>query len=397
MWPANGWPQQAKEPPVTIMLPDQDLKYWLALHRAKGIGPAAFNTLLAHFNQPADIFDCSDAQLQAAGLSRPVIDAIHNPDWTGVENDLNWLHEDEAHHILTLNDPDYPALLHEISGPPPLLFVNGQRQCLNNSQIAMIGSRNPTPSGKQTATDFARHLAAAGLTISSGLAIGIDAACHLGALDASGCTIAVTGTGLDRIYPARNQKLAHQIRETGALISEFPVGTPARPENFPRRNRIISALSLGTLVIEAALRSGSLITARYALEQGREVFAIPGSIHNPLARGCHHLIKEGAKLVETADDIISELLPLVENRVDNNLRPNPRDDAQSDEGAADSGTTLKQEYGNLMENMGFDPVSVDEIINRSGLTAEEVSSMMLILELQGHVASSPGGCYIRVK
>jgi len=370
------------------MLSDQDLKYWLALHRAKGIGPAAFSALLAHFKQPGEVFDCSDAQLLAAGLGHNAIKAIHNPDWSGVQIDLDWLNEDSSHHILTLNDPDYPALLHEISGPPPVLFVNGQKNCLNNSQIAMIGSRNPTPSGKQTAVDFARHLAAAGLTISSGLAIGIDAACHQGALDADGYTIAVTGTGLDRIYPARNQALAHQIRETGALITEFPIGTPARPENFPRRNRIISALSLGTLVIEAALRSGSLITARYALEQGREVFAIPGSIHSPLARGCHHLIKEGAKLVETADDIINELLPLVNY---------DRKTDQSIENNEDSTNNLTQEYGLLIENMGFDPVSVDEIINRSGLTAEEVSSMMLILELQGHVASSPGGCYIRVK
>ena len=370
------------------MLPDQDLKYWLALHRASGVGPVAFGSLLALFKQPADIFDCPATQLEAAGFNQATIDAIHTPDWDGVQRDLAWLHESDSHHILTLNDQEYPALLQQIPDPPPVLFVNGGIDCLNNDQIAMIGSRNPTPSGKQTATDFARHLAAAGLTISSGLAIGIDAACHRGALDANGCTIAVTGTGLDRIYPARNKALAHQIPETGALVSEFPVGTQARPENFPRRNRIISALSMGTLVIEAALRSGSLITARFALEQGREVFAIPGSIHNPLAKGCHHLIKEGAKLVETADDIISELLPLVERSqkqnqvIENNENYSPSPD---------------QEYAQLLNNMGFDPVSVDEIINRSGLTAEEVSSMMLILELQGYVASSPGGCYIRVK
>ncbi len=219
--------------------------------------------------------------------------------------------EGDNRHLITLHDARYPTLLREIDDAPPMLFIQGDPTILNLPQIAIVGSRNPSASGRQTATDFAHFLASAGLAITSGLADGIDGAAHQGALETKNSTLAVTGTGLDRVYPAKHRELAHRIAEQGALISELPPGTPPIPANFPRRNRIISGLSLGTLVVEAAQKSGSLITARLATEQGREVFAIPGSIHNPLARGCHALIRQGAKLVETAGDILEELAPLL--------------------------------------------------------------------------------------
>ncbi len=364
-----------------------DLKYWLALQHVPGIGPVTFEKIVTQLGEPQAVFDCNSSQLQALGLKQASIDAITKPDWHGVDTDLEWL-QHAQHHIITQRDATYPQLLKQSPAAPPVLFVLGQLQVLDYPQIAIVGSRNPTPDGKQTALEFSRHLAAVGLTITSGMAIGIDGVCHQGALDAQGTTIAVTGTGLDRIYPARNRELAYAIVNQGAIVSEFPIGTPPRAENFPRRNRIISALSLGTLVIEAALKSGSLITARHALEQGREVFAIPGSIHNPLSRGCHHLIKQGAKLVETADDIISEFKPLVAT---------PANYTQVTNNKEENNITGNPDYQHMLAEMGFSPVAVDDLVLRSGLTAEEVSSMMLILELQGNVASSPGGCYIRVK
>lgn len=251
----------------------------------------------------------------------------------------------------------------------------------------MVGSRNPSMSGSETAREFAHHLAASGLSITSGLAIGIDGASHAGAMDANGITIAVTGTGLDRVYPASQRDLAHRIAQHGALVSEFPPQTPARPGNFPRRNRIISGLCLGTLVVEAARQSGSLITARLASEQGREVFAIPGSIHNPLARGCHMLIRQGAKLVETAGDVLEELAPLLRD-----LQPRPE---TCNKGPVVPQHELDQEYQLLLKCMGFDPAPIDLLIERSGLTAEVVSSMLILLELEGHVSSAPGGIYCR--
>ncbi len=368
--------------------PPAELKYWLALLRCPRIGPATFTKLLQHFGQLQAIYQSSTAQLHEAGLEQSSIEAILKPDWQGVDTDLDWLQQQDHHYIVTIEDTDYPQLLRESPAAPPLLFVLGNPQVLNETQIAMVGSRNPSADGKRTALEFARHLSAAGLAITSGLAIGIDGICHQGALDADGITVAVTGTGPDRVYPARHRDLAHTIIEKGAIVSEFPIGTQPRPENFPRRNRIISALSIGTLVVEAAIRSGSLITARHAMEQGREVFAIPGSIHNPLARGCHHLIQQGAKLVETAEDIISELRP---------QQSRPMDTSQVLNNKEENSPAIDPDYQTVLTEMGFSPVAVDEVVQRTGLTAEEVSSMMLILELQGNVASSPGGCYIRVK
>jgi DNA processing protein len=313
--------------------------------------------------------------------------ALKKPDWQLVEQDLLWLASPDRY-VLKLDDPRYPTLLKEIPDPPPLLFVQGDINCLQDWQLAIVGSRNPSASGRDSAFEFARYLASGGLHICSGLADGIDAAAHKGALAGGGKTIAVVGTGLDRVYPAKNRELAHQIAGQGAIVSEFPLGTPPLAENFPRRNRIISGLSLGTLVVEAALRSGSLITARMAMEQGREVFAMPGSIHNPLARGCHQLIREGVKLVETAEHILEELGAMAEFAQITEL---PTDSQQSSRPVNDDA-----EYQQLFEHLGFDPIHIDELISRSGLTADAVSSMLLLLELQGRVSALPGGKYTRI-
>jgi DNA processing protein len=358
---------------------------WLAIYHAPGIGPAKFQ-LLKQFRDPADILAAGSRQLQQLGLSGSSIAALRQPDDQTIERDLEWQAK-PGNRIMTCRDPGYPALLQEISDPPPLLYIHGNVEVLQEPQLAMVGSRNPTAAGRQTAIDFARHLAAAGLVITSGLALGIDAAGHQGALDAGAPTVAVTGTGLDRVYPAKNRDLAYRIAEAGALVSEFPPGTPPRAEHFPRRNRIISGLSLGTLVVEAAIRSGSLISARYALEQGREVFAIPGSIHNPLARGCHHLIRQGAKLVETAQDIMDELGALA-TALDFTATPAPDHDTQPQ---------LSEDYAQLLESIGFENTSIDMLVETTHLTPAEVSSMLLQLEMNGYIAASPGGFYNRLK
>ena len=367
------------------MLPScqRSLACWLALHRTAGVGPVTFARLLTQFSEPEALFL---EPKRVKDVSIQVQHALLDPDWNRVEQDLAWLDEPNRH-VVTLHDSRYPELLKQISDPPSLLFVQGDVNLLSQWQIALVGSRNPSVSGEATSYEFARYLAQGGITISSGLAIGIDAAAHKGALAAGGKTIAVVGTGLDRVYPAKHRALAHDIADSGAIVSEFALGTAPRAENFPRRNRIISGLSLGTLVIEAAIRSGSLITARMAMEQGREVFAIPGSIHNPLARGCHKLIRDGAKLVETANDILEELgalagvqQPVVENSAQHDVEPQE----------------LDKDYQLLLENLGYDPIQIDVLIDRCGLTADVVSSMLLLLELQGQVESLPGGRYVRI-
>ncbi|MGV6827333.1 MAG: DNA-processing protein DprA [bacterium] len=287
--------------------------------------------------------------------------------------------------LVPFQHPDYPPLLTATERCPTVLFVLGNIQLLQFPQIAMVGSRNPSSSGKRTARAFAQELASAGLCITSGLALGIDTESHLGAQAAQGKTIAVTGTGLDRVYPAKNRDLAHQISKHGAIVSEFPPGTPPIPGNFPRRNRVISGLSTGTLVVEAAMQSGSLITARYAAEQGREVFAIPGSIHNPLARGCHNLIRNGAKLVETAADVLEELSGLL------SLAPPPTQPIASEV----EELPLEPDHQELLEAMGYDPVSADFLVEHTRFEPAEISSMLLLLEMAGHVSSAPGGLYLR--
>ena len=297
----------------------------------------------------------------------------------------DWLSQPN-HHCIAGTDAGYPDLLADLPDAPQKLFIKGDTDALQLPCLAIVGSRNPTQGGRDNAFRFARHLARTGFCIVSGLAEGIDAAAHEGALDAGGATIAVLGHGPDQIYPAANKALAGRIAAAGAIVTEYPPGTPPQRFHFPQRNRIISGLSLGTLVVEAAARSGSLITARLAGDQGREVFAIPGSIHNPMARGCHQLIRQGAKLVESADDILSELSSLVGALMQNEPETNlPEAQNERDE-----------DYVRLLQIMGFDPQTPDELARKSTLTIDQVSSMLLILELEGEVEALPGGRFSRL-
>jgi DNA processing protein len=363
---------------------EEDRRYWLALQQVPGLGARSISRLLGEFGSPRGLFEGARQGAPGLDLKPEPLAWLRSPKWSTISKGLAWL-EQPGHHLIPKGDSRYPDLLARITEPPPLLFLKGDPTLLSNPQIAIVGSRNPSHSGWKTAREFGRYLAATGIGITSGLATGIDAAGHQGALDADGITIAVAATGLDRVYPARHRKLAHRIAEQGALVSEFPPGTPARRHHFPLRNRIISGLSLGTLVVEAAKRSGSLITARQAVEQGREVFAIPGSIHNPLARGCHALIRQGAKLVESAQDVIEELGPLLSH-----LRGSPPSEVAPPPDCAHEWDT---EYKRLLAGMGFEPLPIDLLIQRTGLTAESVSSMLLLLELEGYVSPSPGGRY----
>lgn len=364
-----------------------DLAYWLLLFHAPGIGTKTFLQLLEQFVTPREIVANAADSLMSIGFTRQsTVDYLRNPDWSEVENDLSWA-ENSKNHIITLADPGYPQLLKEIADPPPVLFVHGTPAILLQPQLAIVGSRNPSRSGIETAYGFAESLSRHGLAITSGLAMGIDAASHRGALAAGGTTIAVVGTGLQRVYPARHKPLAHEIAAGGALVSEFPLHKPPLAANFPRRNRIISGLSIGTLVVEAALRSGALITARMATEQGREVFAMPGSIHNPLARGCHALIRQGAKLVETDHDILEELAHIypIHLTVENGTILNNNELNQN----------LDTNHMKILNNLGFDPTPIDLLVERTGLAVNTISSLLLTLELQEQVSSS-GGLYFRI-
>ena len=294
-----------------------------------------------------------------------------------------WLEKTE-NRIIESDSDDYPELLRGIPGPPALLYIVGNAEALHMPALAIIGSRNPSRGGKENAYEFAKHLGRSGFCIVSGLAQGIDTAAHEGALAAGAMTVAFLGHGIDRVYPSVNRDLAHRISQNGTLVSEYPLGSPPRREHFPQRNRLISGLSLGTLVVEAARRSGSLITARLAGEQGREVFAIPGSIHNPLSRGCHQLIKQGAKLVENADDIVSELGSLAGHLMQNDTNQE-KEESQNIEHDAD--------YEILLNSLSYDPTSADELAENSGLTIDQVSSMLLILELEEKIEALTGGKY----
>jgi DNA processing protein len=345
------------------------------------VGCRTFLGLLAS-HTPEQIFQASSDTLVRLGLKSSSIQAIKNPDWALIDSDLQWLAETD-NYALTITDTAYPAQLKEIADPPPILFVRGDPSLLSMPQIAIVGSRNPSTSGLETAFNFAKSLSTSGFVITSGLALGIDAASHRGALQGGGYTIAVAGTGLDRVYPAKHKDLATAIVKTGAMISEFPPGTTAKANHFPRRNRIISGMCLGLLVVEAAKQSGSLITARMALEQNREVFAIPGSIHNPLARGCNALIREGAKLVETTQHIFEELNVYIQEDEDFTEK-NPE-------------TTLDLEQQTLLNLVMFSPTSIDDLVAQTGYPIEVIASTLLILELQGYLEATPGGCYTRIR
>jgi DNA processing protein len=364
------------------MTEPETLASWLKLTFIPGIGGRTQRKLLSAFGLPDAIFSASHTSLRALigdKAARLLLDADNE---ARIAAALAWAQE-PGQDIVTLADPAYPRALLEIPDPPTLLYVLGRAELLNRPVLSIVGCRAPTPQGLLNAEQFARALAEAGLTIASGLALGIDAAAHRGALAAQGDTIAFIGTGIDRVYPARNRELAHEIGAKGVIVSEFPIGTPVIASNFPRRNRLISGIARGVLVVEAAVESGSLITARLAGEQGREVFAIPGSIHSPQSRGCHRLLREGAKLVETAQDILEEL------RWD--TPPPILLDAES------PSASTTDENTKILSLMGYDPCGLDELVSRSGLAAEALAVILLHLELEGRIASLQGGRYQRLQ
>jgi len=429
-------------------------EYWIALLRAPGVGPVNFARLIKHFGSPSGVFEAGREQWKALNMKQAQVNYLQNPNWAAVEKDIQWLAQPD-NHLLTLDHPDYPPFLRSIDDPPPVLFVHGDYTLLSTPQLAIVGTRHPSSEGEQIAKDFAKYLSNQGFTITSGMALGIDGASHWGALAGTGQTIAVAGTGLDRVYPAKHRELAHQIAQTGALISELPIGTPVNRHNFPIRSRLVSGLSLGTLVIEAPERSGALYAAQHAAKQGRDVFAIPGSIHNPLVKGCHQLIKQGAKLVETAADILEELSnyqPDItqnrnrRNRIKSTPEAKPTTPKQLDSSnnsiieetkSSSKPTTtrlepeqpsmhqsakvvnpsplekpkkkpvhqqiqggktndLDEDYTRLLEYLEAGPTSIDKLVEQCELTAAAVSSMLLILELRGSVAVQGGGLYARI-
>ena len=360
------------------MRPDPELASWLQLSLTPGLGPSTMRNLLRKFGLPRQVLARKRAEL-ASFVSAEGLDALESPRVReAVARALDWAAAEE-HYVLTLADETYPRALLEIADPPAVLYAHGRADLLQRPALAVVGSRNATVQGESNAEHFGRALSDAGLTIVSGLALGIDAAAHRGGLAGAASTIAVLGTGVDVVYPNRNAELAAEIARRGLLVSEFALGTPAIAHNFPRRNRLISGLARGCLIVEAAIASGSLITARCAADQGRDVFAIPGSIHSPLAKGCHALIKSGAKLVDSAEDVLAELAGF-----------------QATAGASTLAAAPEADTG-LLAVMGHDPVDVDSLCERAGLSAEEVTSQLLRLELAGRVTALPGGLYQRLE
>lgn len=366
------------------MAPDE-LRAWVRLLRCPGLGARPLIDLIGHYASAAAVVDAGSAAWKRHGLADDACRALAQLDEAQVDADAEWCSGDRRG-LIVWTDPSYPPRLREIAAAPPALFYRGDPELLGLPQIAIVGSRNATPQGLEIAEGFAAELARRGLAITSGLALGIDAAAHRGALSAQGMTLAVCGTGLDRVYPARNKALAEDIERCGLLLTEFVPGTPPRAENFPRRNRLIAGLSLGVLVVEAARESGSLITARLAAEQGREVFAIPGSIHNVMARGCHQLIRNGAKLVENAADILEELGPQVgawlrgQRSIESPRTP-----------------TDPSRHQALLDALGDSPQSVDGLVEKTGLTVDVLSTGLIELELEGRIATVAGGRVMRLR
>jgi DNA processing protein len=362
------------------MMLEPDLEAWLILSFAPGLTNDAFRRLLAIFRGPEEILAASRADLARVSDRAARAVAGSRPDEL-LARVADWL-DDPANHVVTLADDHYPKALLDTADPPPVIYAKGRIELLNAPAFAVVGSRNATAQGVAHAEAFGRALSDAGLTIVSGLALGIDAAAHRGALLGAGSSIAVVGTGLDIVYPARNRDLAHRLAREGCIVSEFPLGTPAIAANFPRRNRLISGLGRGCLVVEAAVSSGSLITARFANEQGKDVFALPGSIHSPLAKGCHSLIKQGAKLVETAEDILEELKIATAPPVS---------------GATATGPAGDTKLHPALAHMGFDPCDFDTLAVRSGLSADVLSALLTQWELEGAIEALPGNRYQRVR
>lgn len=354
------------------------LATYLALNKIDGIGVKFFQRIEAAYPDITALLRCTEPELMALGFKEKQLQQWRNIPWNVIEKELKWAEQSHCH-ILQWHDPAYPRLLREIHRPPVILYVKGELDALNRMTLAIVGTRHPTPYGKNNAQQFAQQLGSIGFCIASGLAIGIDGIAHHSVLSSPAGTIAVVATGLDQVYPERHKNLAEKIIGNGAIISEFPFNTPPRQENFPRRNRIISGLSRGVLVIEAAVKSGSLITARYAMEQGREVFAIPGMIHNPHTQGCHALIRQGAVLVHHVDDILEEL----------GMNPPTKKPAEKK-------PTPPAEPGSLLSYLDYGiPTSIDKLIEQSRLSTAEIMSQLLILELAGQIQRMPNGGYCR--
>lgn len=383
------------------MTDNHDLSAWLRLSAIPGLGAESQRSLLAAFGLPQQVFMAGRTAL-AGVMGKARADAVlAAPNQEAIERALAWAQE-PGNHILTLADDTYPRALLDIPDPPLLLYVKGALALLQQPALAIVGARTASAHGEANAEAFARHLASQGFTIVSGLAAGIDTAAHRGALGCStageaqgASTIAVIGTGIDRIYPSSNAALAREIATCGAIVSEFALGTPPLPHNFPRRNRIIAGLSQGVLVVEAALNSGSLITARLATETGREVFAIPGSIHSPLARGCHRLIRDGAKLVETAEDVVEELRGRLGDRLPVAARPAARSPRRAARDVPQASTqvnlALDDEATRVLHAIAHEPVDLDTLAPRCGLTVDALYAILLPLELDGHITRLPGG------
>lgn len=360
---------------------------WLVLLQTQPSMPAAWRRALRKAGSAEALLAAPACKLVSYGISPESAARLHGPDPELHARWRRWLDE-RGHALITLDDSAYPPQLREIPDAPLALWVDGTNAALlSGAQLAIVGSRNPTSGGRANAEHFAEHLSRGGLTITSGLATGIDSASHRGAIGGAGSTIAVLGCGIDSVYPRRNRKLAARIAECGLIVSEYPPGTPVRPFQFPQRNRIIAGLSLGTLVIEATRRSGSLITARLAADYGREVFAVPGSIHNPLAKGCHKLIRDGASIAEEGDEILAELAPQL-----------AADDPGQSRATRSSTNPLTDDpaYAKLLELLGFEPVRIADLLDAAGLTAAELSSMLLLLEMGGVVEALPGARYCRL-
>ncbi|MDA9558050.1 DNA-processing protein DprA [Vibrio sp.] len=389
---------------------EETLSAWLTLSLTPRIGPKTFSQLYERFSV-VDLYHASSEELTKLGFSTKQVHFFKQESHVFVEESLNWLSSHSNHYILTLDDPLYPSLLKQASAPPPILFVKGVIESLASPQIAIVGSRHATDEALRTAQSFARELSSQGLVITSGLALGIDGYAHDGALNGGGNTIAVLGSGLEQMYPARHRRLANRIVEQGALISEYLPSMKPRPENFPRRNRVISGLSLGVLVVEAAEKSGSLITARYAAEQGRDVFAIPGSIHSPLSRGCNKLIKEGACLIQSTQDIVDELEVLINwtlqqkksttGMINSSVNGTPLlNTSKAAQPAMQSDLFTRQEkvqslpFPEVVRHIGKEPISVDLLAGKTQRPVQEIMTQLLELELIGAVSAVAGG-YVR--
>lgn len=362
----------------------EKLSYWLALQKTPKLGVRTLLQLLRHIPSIENLFNQSNSFYKSFNLPSETIHYLMNPNWNVIEQDLCWLTQSKQHRIVTMECKDYPKILLEIASPPLLLYIKGNVNLLNKQQIAIVGSRKPSPEGREIAFELAKDLGFSNLVITSGLASGIDTQAHLGALHSSQ-TLAVIGTGIDITYPSANQHLAERIADQGAVISEFCLGTPPLPEHFPRRNRIISGLALAAVIVEANLQSGSLITAQFATEQGRDVFAVPGSIRNPRTKGCHELIKSGAGLVTSAQDILIEL------GLESLALPD-----KAGQQPGDPHFKLEDAHLKLLECIGYEPAKTDVLVERSGISVQQITTLLLDLELAGYVSSSFSG-YRRVR